>query len=147
MRSARPEATALGPKSFTQFNGSISHSYNMCHSEAMELQGLTHHFFFFIQPVWCKQFTLFVLVMVVFLLDHLFSHLTFLQRYMLVVDTENEQLFDLIQQLLIFEPRKRMTASEALKQPFFSSLTKINHSSVQSKRSMSSQSSTSSETE
>lgn len=66
---------------------------------------------------------------------------------MLTVDAENEQLFDLIQQLLIYEPRKRMTASDALKHPFFFPLTRNNHIAVQSKRSLSSQSSTSSETE
>lgn len=81
--------------------------------------------------------------------DYAFNilHYYYLQRYMLTVDVENEQLFDLITQLLIYEPRKRMTASDALKHPFFSSLTKSSHGSVQSKRSLSSQSSTSSETE
>ena len=66
---------------------------------------------------------------------------------MLSADPESEQLFDLIQQLLIYEPRKRITASEALKHPLFSALSRNTHNSVQSKRSLSSQSSTSSETE
>lgn len=70
-----------------------------------------------------------------------------LKRYMTTADTENEQLFDLMQQLLIYEPSKRMPAAEALKHPFFSPLTRKSHTSVQSKRSLSSQSSTSSETE
>ena len=72
--------------------------------------------------------------------------LSLLQRYMLSADQEHEQLFDLIQQLLIYEPRKRLSAADALKHPFFAPLTRNTHS-VQSKRSLSSQSSSSSETE
>lgn len=70
---------------------------------------------------------------------------------MISSDQEHEQLFDLIQQLLIYDPRKRLTSQEALKHPFFypytrSATTHTTHS-TQSKRSLSSQSSSSSETE
>ena len=75
-----------------------------------------------------------------------------LQRYMLSADPEHEQLFDLIQQLLIYDPRKRLSAADALKHPFFAPYTRSAaahpaHASSQSKRSLSSQSSSSSETE
>jgi CDC-like kinase len=75
-----------------------------------------------------------------------------LKRYMITADPEHEQLFDLIQQLLIYEPRKRLTSQEALKHPFFypythSSSQHPTQHSTQSKRSLSSQSSSSSETE
>lgn len=74
-----------------------------------------------------------------------------LQRYMLSADPEHEQLFDLIQQLLIYDPRKRLASSEALKHSFFSPYVRSAphpaHTSTQSKRSLSSQSSSSSETE
>ena len=71
-----------------------------------------------------------------------------LQKYMLVQEHEHEQLFELIQQMLIYEPRKRITASEALKHPFFASLSRTTHHSVLPKRSLSSQgSSSSTETE
>jgi CDC-like kinase len=69
---------------------------------------------------------------------------------MITADPEHEQLFDLIQQLLIYDPRKRLTSEEALKHPFFSPYTRAAHTphtSTQSKRSLSSQSSSSSETE
>jgi len=66
---------------------------------------------------------------------------------MLSADQEHEQLFEVIQQLLVYEPRKRMTASDALKLPFFAPLTRNSHSTVQSKHSLSSQGSSSSETE
>lgn len=66
---------------------------------------------------------------------------------MLSSDPETEQLFDLIQQMLIYEPRKRITAGEALVHPFFSSLHRNSHMSAQSKRSLSTQSSSNSETE
>jgi CDC-like kinase len=71
---------------------------------------------------------------------------------MITADPEHEQLFDLIQQMLIYEPRKRLTSQEALKHPFFypytnSSSQHPTQHSTQSKRSLSSQSSSSSETE
>ena len=47
-----------------------------------------------------------------------------LQHYMMSKDAETEQLFDLIQHLLIYEPRKRISASEALKHPFFASISR-----------------------
>ena len=47
-----------------------------------------------------------------------------LQHYMMSKDAETEQLFDLIHQLLIYEPRKRISASEALKHPFFASISR-----------------------
>lgn len=73
-----------------------------------------------------------------------------LKRYMLSSDVEHEQLFDLIQQLLVYEPRKRISAAEALKHPFFAPYNRSTHPmhpSTQSKRSLSSQSSSSSEAE
>jgi len=75
------------------------------------------------------------------------EHCRKLKRYMLSADQEHEQLFEVIQQLLVYEPRKRMTASDALKLPFFAPLTRNSHSTVQSKHSLSSQGSSSSETE
>ena len=50
-----------------------------------------------------------------------FAHL---QHYMMSKDAETEQLFDLIHQLLIYEPRKRISASDALKHPFFASISR-----------------------
>ena len=47
-----------------------------------------------------------------------------LQHYMMSKDAETEQLFDLIHQLLIYEPRKRISASDALKHPFFASISR-----------------------
>ena len=44
------------------------------------------------------------------------------QHYILAADPEHEQLCDLIQQLLIYEPRRRISATDALKHPLFSSL-------------------------
>ena len=70
------------------------------------------------------------------------------QKYMLVQEHEHELLFDLIQSMLAYEPRKRITASEALKHPFFGSLSRTIHHSLPPKRSLSSQgSSSSTETE
>ena len=71
-----------------------------------------------------------------------------IQKYMLLQEHEHELMFDLIQQMLVYEPRKRITASEALKHPFFASLSRTTHHSVLPKRSLSSQgSSSSTETE
>ena len=50
-----------------------------------------------------------------------FAHL---QHYMMSKDAETEQLFDLIHQLLIYESRKRISASDALKHPFFASISR-----------------------
>ncbi|XP_066268950.1 dual specificity protein kinase CLK2-like isoform X1 [Branchiostoma lanceolatum] len=45
-----------------------------------------------------------------------------LRRYMLVNDKEHEELFDLISQMLTYDPSKRITLSEALSHPFFALL-------------------------
>ncbi|XP_074862717.1 dual specificity protein kinase CLK3 isoform X4 [Carettochelys insculpta] len=45
-----------------------------------------------------------------------------LQTYMLYDSTEHVQLFDLMKKMLEFDPSKRITFSEALLHPFFSSL-------------------------
>ena len=60
-------------------------------------------------------------VMMTFMLSPPFAHL---QHYMMSKDAETEQLFDLIHQLLIYEPRKRISASDALKHPFFASISR-----------------------
>ena len=57
----------------------------------------------------------------IFILCPSFAHL---QHYMMSKDAETEQLFDLIHQLLIYEPRKRISASDALKHPFFASISR-----------------------
>ncbi|KAL5493770.1 hypothetical protein EMCRGX_G014994 [Ephydatia muelleri] len=76
------------------------------------------------------------------------EHCKKLKKYMLLQEHEHELMFDLIQQMLVYEPRKRITASEALKHPFFASLSRTTHHSVLPKRSLSSQgSSSSTETE
>ncbi|XP_064382463.1 dual specificity protein kinase CLK2-like isoform X2 [Halichondria panicea] len=75
------------------------------------------------------------------------EHCRKLKRYMMSSDPETEQLFDLIQQMLIYEPRRRITAAEALEHPFFTSLHRNSHISTQLKRSISAQSSSNSETE
>lgn len=71
------------------------------------------------------------------------EHCRKLKWYMSAHDSEHEHLFDLIQQLLIYEPRKRITASEALKHPFFSMYTRNSTHHVPPKRSLSSQGSSS----
>lgn len=64
---------------------------------------------------------------------------------MMSSDQEHEHLFDLITQFLTYEPRKRMTAADALKHPFFAPLTRSTTTHlIQSKRSLSSQGSSSS---
>lgn len=44
------------------------------------------------------------------------------QEFMQCHDADHENLFDLIQKMLKYDPAERITLSEALKHPFFSSL-------------------------
>lgn len=44
------------------------------------------------------------------------------QRYILSEEDDHRQLFDLIQQMLIYDPSQRITLKDSLNHPFFDAL-------------------------
>jgi CDC-like kinase len=52
------------------------------------------------------------------------SSVFFSQQYMTAQSADHEQLFDLVQKMLEYDPTKRLSLDQALRHPFFTCLLK-----------------------